>query len=344
MYKRGDVGAVARAFRVLNALRGFKEGRLLTDLAAAVGVSERTVRRDLADLADADIDIELTRVNGRAAACLVEASYSLVPITRRERYTLLAVTSVFDVLRGTPLHDDVSNVLAKLEQRMSTAERREHASMRGLFAYVPDGGTKAYDGKEDVIDALQTGILSRKAVQYVYKDSRGRTNRGLLAPFALLLYRHGLYAVGARGTDGRVDTANWRSSLGVFAVERFTEAEHIRENRFDMPADFKIDEVLHGAFGIHVGDQMKTQRIVIEFSREKAALVEARIWHPTQELRQLKDGTLELSFSCSNLAPVISWVLEWGPHARVAAPTDLIEMIVDELDAARRQYPNRSAQ
>jgi predicted DNA-binding transcriptional regulator YafY len=83
VYRRGEIGQVARALRVLNALRGFKQGRPLADLAAEVRVSERTVRRDLAELSDADIEIELTRIDGRPAACLVESSYSTVPITRR---------------------------------------------------------------------------------------------------------------------------------------------------------------------------------------------------------------------------------------------------------------------
>lgn len=340
MYRRGDVGQVARALRILNALRGFKQGRTLADLATQVGVSERTVRRDLDELRSADIDIELTRLDGRAAACLVEASYSTVPITRRERYTLLAVRSVFDVLRGTPLHDDVISVLAKLEQRLNTAERKEHATLRERFAFVPDGGTKAYEGKDDIVDALQTGILSRKLVRYAYKDSRGRVQRGHLAPFALLLYRHGLYAVGCRGSDVEIDTSKWRRSLGVFAVERFSDAEHLRERSFEIPADFRIDEVLHGAFGIHVGDLAKARRVVIEFSREKAALVEARVWHPTQQLERGDDGKVRLSFSCTNLVPVVSWVLEWGPHARALEPPELVESVVDELDHARGQYPH----
>lgn len=284
MYRRGDLGQVARALRVLDGLRGFKRGRLVSELAAEVGVSERTVRRDLSELRDASFDIEALVIDGRAAARLVEQSHSSVPITRRERYTLLAVRSVFEVLRGTPLLADVRSVLAKLEQRLTADERAEQATFPDRFAYVPDGGTKAYDDKDDVIDALQTGILSRKLVRYAYKDSRGRTQRGNLAPFAMLLYRHGLYVVGYRVRDPSTvkDLTDWRRWLGVFAVERFIEADHVRDRSFDVPSDFTIANVLHGAFGIHVGDAAKAQRVVIEFSQDKAALVSARRWHPTQ--------------------------------------------------------------
>jgi predicted DNA-binding transcriptional regulator YafY len=339
MYRRGEIGQVARALRVLDAMRGYKHGRWVGEIAAEVGASERTVRRDITELQDAGFDIEITKRENRTIATLAsERNYSPVSITKRERFTLLAVRSVFDVLRGTPLHDDVISVLAKLEQRLSSTERTETAAFRERFAYVPDGGTKAYDDKEDIIDALQTGILSRKIVRYAYKDASGRAKRGYLAPFALVLYRHGLYAVGSRGTDAAIDTSDWRKALGVFAVERFTDAEHLRERAFDVPSDFKVDEVLHGAFGIHVGNPEKIIRVVVEFSKEKAALVEARLWHQSQRLDRIGDGRLRLTFDVANLTPVVSWVLEWGPHAKVLEPTELIAAVVAELDRARAHY------
>jgi len=339
VYRRGEIGQVARALRVLDSLRGFKHGRWVGEIANEVGASERTVRRDITELQDAGFDIEVAKRDGRSIARLTsERTYSPVSITKRERFTLLAVRSVFDVLRGTPLHDDVISVLSKLEQRLNVSEREDAASLRDRFAYVPDGGTKAYDDKEDIIDAIQTGIFSRKVVRHAYKDARGRAKRGYLAPFALLLYRHGLYAVGARGDDSKIATADWRKTIGVLAVERFTDAEHLRERSFDVPADFKIDEVLHGAFGIHVGEPGKSIKVVVEFTCEKAALVQARAWHPTQKTERTSDGAIRLSFTVANLDPLVSWVLEWGPHARAIDPPELVARVIDELDAARRRY------
>jgi predicted DNA-binding transcriptional regulator YafY len=346
VYRRGDLGQVARALRVLDALRGFRHGRALSELAAEVGVSERTVRRDLAELVDAGFEIDLSPIDRRAAARLIERSYSNVPITRRERFTLLAVRSVFDVLRGTPLHDDITSVLTKLEQRMSPEEREEHATFGDRFAYIPDGGTKAYDGKDDIIDALQTGILSRKVVRYAYTDSRNRTQRGFLAPFCLLLYRHGLYVIGRRlksPDQGKTPIDATSSSLGVFAVERFTEAAHLRASSFIVDPGFRIADALHGAFGIHIADPGRAQQVVIEFSKAKAHLVAARLWHPTQTIESLADGRVRLTFSCANLAPVVSWALEWGPHARVVAPTELVDAVRLELRHALASYDQEAA-
>ena len=325
---------------MLNALRGFRRGRTLAALAAEVDVSVRTIRRDLADLVDAGIRVDLVPVGDEAGARLVDRGYSSVPITTRERFTLLAVRSVFDVLRGTPLHDDVLSVLEKLEQRLEPDDLREQARMRDRIAYVPDGGTKAYDDKADVIDALQTGILSQKVVRYEYKGARRRSQLGFLAPYAMLLYRQGLYVVGTRLADpgdGK-DTTNWRSRLGNFAVERFVDAEHMRERSFDVPTDFKLDKILHGAFGIHVGSTGEAQRVVIHISKERAVYVRARVWHPTQQLEDQPDGSVRFSFECVDLTPVVSWVLNWGPHAWVLEPASLREAAIAELHQARARY------
>jgi predicted DNA-binding transcriptional regulator YafY len=339
LYRRGDLNHISRVLRVLDELRGFRRGRPLSQIAAQVGASERTIRRDLADLRSAGFEIESVALGGRAGARLVERTYSNIAITRRERYTLLAIASLFDVLRGTPLWEDVSSLQRKLEQRMSPEERAEHASLGDRFAYVPDGGTKAYEGKEDILDALLTGVLSRRVVKYAYRDARGRTRQGYFAPYTMLLYKHGLYVVGCRlrePGDGRaIDPA---TPIAVYAVERFTEAEHLRNAPFTAPPGFQITEILNGAFGIHVMTGTPPHRVVVEFSAERAAFVRARIWHPSQTFEELPDHRVRLTFTCASLIPVVSWVLEWGPHARAIEPPELVAEIIAELDAARRAY------
>ncbi len=128
----------------------------------------------------------------------------------------------------------------------------------------------------------------------------------------------------------------------MFAVERFVEAEHLRKLTFEIPADFQIDEVLHGAFGVHVGDPANACRVIVEFPAEKAELVASRVWHPTQELLRVPGGAVRLTFTCTNLLPVVTWILQWGPHAKVIEPEELVTSVVEELDRARRWYSRGS--
>jgi predicted DNA-binding transcriptional regulator YafY len=337
MYRKGDFGQVTRALRVWDALRGFKKGRWVTEVAEQLGVSERTVRRDIQDLQDAGVDIETTKQANRIYARLAEErNYSPVAITKRERFTLLAVRRVFDVFAKTPFLEDVQSVLAKLEQRMSEKERAELEAFGEQFVYMPDHGTKSYEGKDEIIDAIQTGILLRKVVRYRYQGGRGEARSGHLAPFRLAMYRHGLYVIGARlkTPDGDVHAA----PLGVFAIERFTEAEYLKAHSFQIPEGSAVRDVLHGAFGPHLTDADGPHTVIVEFSAEKAHLVSSREWHPTQVISRLPNGRIQLALNAPSLTPLVSWILEWGPHARVVAPAELVQRITRELDEARDQY------
>jgi predicted DNA-binding transcriptional regulator YafY len=339
VYRRGDLSHTSRTLRVLDELRGFRRGRRLGEIAAELRVSERTVRRDLGDLRAAGFEIESVVIDGRAAARLVDKSYSTISITRRERYTLLAIGSMFEVLRGTPLWEDVASLGTKLAQRMSPEERDEHATFGERFAYIPDGGTKAYAGKEDILDALLTGVLSRRVVRFGYRGATGRIRHGFLAPYTMAIYKHGLYVIGSElgaAADGKAIENG--TQIRVYAVERFTDAEHLRKAPFVPPADFRIAKFLDGAFGIHAGASEPPAEVVVEFSAARAAFVRARIWHPTQIIDELPGGGLRLSFRCANLVPVVSWILEWGPHARAVAPAVLVERVIAEIDGARALY------
>ena len=337
MYRKGDFGQVTRALRVWDALRGFKKGRWVTEVAEQLGVSERTVRRDIQDLQDAGVDIETTKQLNRIYAHLTEErNYSPVAITKSERFTLLAVRRVFDVFAKTPFLEDVKSVLAKLEQRMSQKDRAELEAFGEQFVYMPDHGTKSYEGKEDIINAIQTGIVLRKIVQYRYQGGRGEARSGYLAPFRLAVYRHGLYVIGARlkGGDSDVQT----SPLGVFAIERFADAEYLKGTAFQIPETSMVRNVLTGSFGPHLPDDDGPHSVVVEFSAEKAHLVSSREWHPTQTITRLPNGRIQLAFTAPSLAPLVSWILEWGPHARVIGPEPLLKRVVDELRAAANQY------
>lgn len=150
------------------------------------------------------------------------------------------------------------------------------------------------------------------------------------------MYRHGLYVVGAqlKAPDSDVRAA----PLGVFAVERFTEAEYLKRHGFEIPEGSRVGEVLAGSFGPHLPDATGPHEVVVEFSAEKAHLVSSREWHPSQTVTALKNGRVRITFSAPSLAPIISWILEWGPHARAIAPAALVEQVVGELDAAHAQY------
>ncbi len=118
-----------------------------------------------------------------------------------------------------------------------------------------------------------------------------------------------------------------RGQMRTFALPRM-RAVKLSKRRFERPADFSIAKHLAESFGVFAtGGATKPQRIVLRFDAFAARLVAERVWHPTQQIRPLGDGEIELTMQLSGLEEIERWVLSWGGHARVLAPKGLRDRV-----------------
>ncbi|HEX4350433.1 MAG TPA: WYL domain-containing protein, partial [Verrucomicrobiae bacterium] len=49
--------------------------------------------------------------------------------------------------------------------------------------------------------------------------------------------------------------------------------------------------------------------------------------HPSQSLREFKNGSVELKMNLSSLGEVQRWVLSWGGDAKVLQPPELADAV-----------------
>jgi proteasome accessory factor B len=321
--KKGKFQQTVRVLGMLDELRLHHAGMTLDELAEHFEVDPKTVRRDLAVLQEAGHEIELAAALGEGTRVrLLDPPLKVLTLTLSERYALLAVRRVFDVLEHTPLHEDVRSVYAKIAAGMPAERRAKMETLDERFVYIPDGGRKLYAQTGEVLEALLSGVLYGAQVSYRYVNAQGKAHENTLSPYAMALYRHGLYVVGLRDNE---------TMPRVFAVERFQQATYHRLKHFERPKDFRVADFFEGAFGIFArGERTK---VVVELSAQVADAVRGREWHPTQELADAPDGAVRLTFEVSNMTQVLPWVLSWGAHARVLEPKTL----VDEVAQAARK-------
>jgi predicted DNA-binding transcriptional regulator YafY len=82
-------------------------------------------------------------------------------------------------------------------------------------------------------------------------------------------------------------------------------------------------------------------RVAIEFDASIADYVRAREWHPSQQLQLQVDGTVRVALDVVAGHALQSWILSFGPLARVVSPGWLAEQILISLDRAREKYAPR---
>jgi predicted DNA-binding transcriptional regulator YafY len=82
----------------------------------------------------------------------------------------------------------------------------------------------------------------------------------------------------------------------------------------------------------------RPMRVVLRFRADQAPYVREREWHPTQRLRTLRDGRLEMRFHAGGTLEIARWILGWGDAVEVLRPAALRARVRAALQSAARHY------
>ncbi len=317
----GQYTQAVRLFRLFQLLEASPEGVRIDDAARELGVTARSIRRDLKALELSGTEIEHADVDGERRVRRIRTGRTTEPIrlTRFQRYSLAAVRRVFDVLAGTPLHDDFSQLFAKL-----FPAGEEEGAMIERFVYIPEA-PKNYRKLKDQIYEIYDGILRTLTLQFQYE---GGTTPGTrkVEPYALVLYQNGLYVVGRDVLKGELRT---------FAVERMRRVRALANTPFKRDPSIDVSKNFEGAFGLFTTGERK--HVVVDFDAAVAQYIEPREWHHSQRITRTEEGNLRVEFDVTNITEVVGWVLRWGASAVVREPPELIERVhAAHLKAASR--------
>jgi proteasome accessory factor B len=109
-------------------------------------------------------------------------------------------------------------------------------------------------------------------------------------------------------------------SIGTLNLQRLRDLK-VLEREGEPPKDFDPARYEASAFGIHPSDRETTY--VLRFRKEVAPYIRERVWHPSQRLRDVRGGGVELTFTCGESHEVTSWVASWREWVEVLQPPSL---------------------
>jgi predicted DNA-binding transcriptional regulator YafY len=191
-------------------------------------------------------------------------------------------------------------------------------------------GVKSYDAHQETILTLVEAIMRKRSCLIEYQTpSQEKIWKIQYDAYRLIKTQGGLYCIGWLPSQKRIIT---------LAVERIQQIVAL-EREFTVVPGFDPKKLADESFGI-VWE--KPMNVVIRFCADQAPYVAERQWHPTQRIRYLKDGRLELSFKAGGMFEIVRWILSWGDAAVVAGPKRLREHIVRCLDQALQLYSHQS--
>jgi predicted DNA-binding transcriptional regulator YafY len=314
---------LARFYRVLRFLAAHPDGASVDAVAGFVGMSRRTVYRDLRAL-EGEIGIPLWNDGGRWG--IVEGAF-LPPL----RLTLDEAVAFFLAARLTAqfadrYDPDTGAAFQKLAEILPPVVARHLERTIDVLASRPPDERLTRN-----LRVLARAWAERRVVELTYDAatySPGRPpRRSRVHPYLIeaSATTRALYLMGYDESRGAVRT---------FKLQRVLELS-IAPETFEPPDPAVVQEGLDRAWGV-IADQEEVE-VELRFDAEIAGLVTETTWHPTEQVTREADGSIVWRARVPGTLEIRRWILQWGAQVEVLAPPELrAEVAATYRNAAAR--------
>lgn len=316
-----------RVLRLLLLLR--TSGRWdVAAIGAELGVSERTVYRDLERLKGAGVRVGYDEGCGGyriGHGCLLPS----LDLTAEETTALALLARRAGSAEPGPLARPTATALTKLRAALPEVFRDDLDQILPRVTVAPSASEA--DGSDDVWALVAQAVSARRTMRCTYEPAGGAGD-GLhdepfrFDPYELYFGRRAWYAIGLH---------HGRGEIRSLKLSRFSRAE-VSDEPFEMPEGFSAAECFGNAWRMIRGPERHGVRL--RFEPRFAETVADTRWHPTQEERWLEDGSVVLTFEVEGLDEIEWWVLGYGPGCVVEAPAELAARVSELARATARQY------
>ena len=290
-------------------------------------MSRRTVVRDIEFLRDS-LRAPIEYDPREAGYYYSDPSWTFqqIELTEGELLLLLVAKRMADQYRGTPLAETLESLCEKIRTILPDKVSVDPAYLKTQVSFH---GQPSRPVSEDIWLPLFRALRENRVVRFWYRAVHWRKGHTRdVEPVHLACLADEWYLVA-------YDRA--MEDLRHFAVSRIQSIDEVLAEVFE-PREFNPDEYFANRFGRFVGEPGEVYDIEIRFSKDAAPWVLERTWHPKQETKKHRDGTLTLAFPAPSLYEVRRWVMQWGSDAEVIKPEELRQELAVEAKELTRMY------
>ncbi len=299
----------------------------ITDISDQHSVSTKTIRRDLAALMEAGFPLYDERYDGKVYWRLDEQykGLPLASLSLSEIAALYFSKKLVVNLASPPFSSDIESAFKKIQSALPEKNIEFLDSLDSMISVRPDA-PKDLDQHKQTIRVLMDAIGEEVRVKMDYYSVHSQKKKAYtIHPYRLMYFRGGLYLFAY---------VEQYQQIRTFAIERIESIEKLRD-AFTKPPDFSVETYLESAFGLVKEDPFDVELI---FSADVAEYVRSRVWHPTQQVREIGDGRIRMKMHVGGEFELGAWILSFGPSALVVSPERLRRRVESELSRALDNY------
>jgi predicted DNA-binding transcriptional regulator YafY len=319
--------SATKVHRLLQLINAMRSGHTLSadELALKLGVSRRTVFRDLGQLERSGVPC---RYDANRHGYLIDEWYFLPPInlTLSEALGLYVAATKIAGPKVFPLAHETVQAMEKVLQSLPTGLR--HYCLQAAKtvevrwpAMVDTTAVRATFHK--LQDAAGTCHKVRMKYDSYYEN---REINVILHPYVVTMLHRSWYVVGYCEAHKQVRMFNMDRVLSVAVLEE----------DFPSPTKFSLDSHLRNAWVMI--PENKTWSVKLRFTAKVAGNVEEVLWHKTQRTQRLADDTLIFEVDVDGLSEISWWIMGYGDQVCVEKPEELRERVKKMAETIVAQY------
>ncbi|TMB29622.1 MAG: WYL domain-containing protein [Deltaproteobacteria bacterium] len=330
---RQDLGRLSSIERTARLVAALLSGREITrqEATSVLGVQNAAADRQL-EAIGRHLPLVRERRTGRLHVRIdrskIAGGKERVPIA-----TLIAGcvgASLAKLFEGTSYEKGMHDLVHHLSRDALHPERFQ--DFRRQFVFLVRGGEKALPENEEVLEEVVDALQRRRPLQIRYRNFQGARRSVRIEPLSLAVYDHQLYVIGRpRGADPH-----------PYRFSRIESAEPVGGS-FPYPDKDSYDpeRVFANSFGIAVEEKYPIEQIEVSLAPTWKPFVASHRWHRSQE-SFVRAGRVHVRLRVRLCPEVVSWILGFGPDARVVGPPQLKRQIAEMVRAMYRVTAGRS--
>ena len=166
------------------------------------------------------------------------------------------------------------------------------------------------------MELLRNALLSFKKILFSY-DIDGTTKAITLDPYGIIIADK-YYLVGYN---------DYVADLRLYKIDKIKDLT-ILDEYFDKDENFSLNEYCKNSFGVY---QEKPIDITLEFDKSVAEDVLNYHFHPTQKMKELENGNIQVKFSSGGTYAICQELFKWGTSVKIKKPSSFKKYYADYL-------------
>lgn len=161
---------------------------------------------------------------------------------------------------------------------------------------------------KEVLDKLRQAMLSFKKVEFDYNTDKGLRHI-VLNPYGIIISDK-YYLVGFN---------EYVDDLRLYKVDKLQNLI-VMDDYFEKDEKFLLSEYCNNSFSIY---QEEPMNITLEFDKSVAEDVLNYHFHPTQKMKQLDNGNIQVKFTSGGKLAICHELFKWGTSVKIKKPAEL---------------------